>query len=138
LFAILHTWNVSNLHLLNCVNKQNVGNFFVHQIKQTNKMWGKLCLPNCVHKKKVGNYVYQILHIENVVIISTKLFRQNCVNSKFTKNQFIGRKSHGRSFSLSLSFFLHDHLFVYYETTSIVTFMGKFHHFGKPTNRIQM
>ncbi len=137
MFAILHTWNVSNLYLLNCVNKQSVGNFFVHKIKQANKMWGKLCLPNCVHKKNVGSYVYQIMHIENVVIMSTKLFRQNCVNYKFTKKQFMGGKSHGRSWSI-FKFFLHDHLCIYYEISSIVTFMGQFHHFEKPTNRTQM
>jgi hypothetical protein len=88
-------------------------------------MWGKLCLPNCVHKKNVGSYVYQIVHIENVVIMSTKLFRQNCVNYKFTKKQFMGGKSHGRSFSI-FELFLHDHLCVYYETSSIVTLWVNF------------
>jgi len=137
LFTILHTWNVSNLCLLNYTNKQIVGNFFVHKIKQTNKRWSKLCLPNCVHKQNVGSYVYQIVHIKNVVNMCTKLFRQNCIDYEFTKKQFMGRKSYGRSFSI-FEFFVHDHLCVYYETNSIVTFIGQFHHFGKPTNRTQM
>lgn len=49
-------------------------------------MWAIFLSIKSNKQTKCGaKFVYQIVHIENVVIMSTKLFRQNCVNHKFTQ-----------------------------------------------------